>query len=71
MVSRISGSVEEVFSKFDTDKSGSIDAIELKKVFELLKCPADEVRTVRAVKKRFFLSCRKLTNFHFRLAWRT
>jgi EF-hand domain len=37
MVSRISGSVEEVFSKFDIDKSGSIDVIELKKVFELWK----------------------------------
>ena len=43
MVSRISGSVEEVFKKFDTDKSGQIDAAELKTVFDLLHCENDDV----------------------------
>ena len=44
MVSRISGSVEDVFKKFDTDKSGQIDAAELKDVFFLLHCETDDVR---------------------------
>lgn len=47
MVSRISGSVEEVFKKFDTDKSGQIDAGELKTVFDLLHCENDDVRDLK------------------------
>jgi hypothetical protein len=45
MVSRISGSLEEVFKKFDTDKSGQIDANELKALFEMLHCDIDDVST--------------------------
>ena len=46
MVSRISGSVEDVFRKFDTDKSGQIDVAELKDVFFLLHCETDDVRKI-------------------------
>eukprot|EP00596_Hydrurales_sp_CCMP1899_P008413 CAMPEP_0119051756 /NCGR_PEP_ID=MMETSP1177-20130426/73270_1 /TAXON_ID=2985 /ORGANISM="Ochromonas sp, Strain CCMP1899" /LENGTH=622 /DNA_ID=CAMNT_0007031073 /DNA_START=89 /DNA_END=1954 /DNA_ORIENTATION=- len=42
MVSRISGSLEEVFKKFDTDKSGQIDAAELRALFEMLHCDIDD-----------------------------
>lgn len=45
MVSRISGSLEEVFKKIDTDKSGQIDANELKALFEMLHCDIDDVST--------------------------
>lgn len=46
MVTKITGSVEHVFKKYDKDNSGSIDKDELKAVFHDLGCEVTEVRYV-------------------------
>jgi EF hand len=44
MVTKITGTVEQVFKKYDTDNSGYIDKEELKTVFTELGCDVQEVR---------------------------
>jgi EF hand len=43
MVTKITGTVEQVFKKYDTDNSGYIDKEELKTVFTELGCDVQEV----------------------------
>lgn len=44
MVTKITGTVDQVFKKYDTDNSGYIDKEELKAVFTDLGCEVTEVR---------------------------